>query len=1032
MRGRVSRLVFVLLLGFPVAALAADDRPALLAGVKAPAGWKVTLFAAPPDVRYPTCLAAAPTGEVFVGIDENGSLDAKPKRGRVVRCVDTDDDGRADRFTDFALMDSPRGVVYDAGTLYVLHPPDLTAYHDDDGDGRADRTEDLVKGIGFDLKFRGADHTTNGIRLAIDGFLYVAVGDYGFVKAVGKDGATVSLRGGGIARVRPDGTGLQVVSRGQRNIYDVAVDPFLNLFTRDNTNDGGGWDVRLSHVVPTAQMGYPSLFTNFPAEIVQPLADYGGGSPCGSLYVQEPGLPPGFGDTLYTCDWGRGIVYRHPLSPQGAGFQAGQEVFVEVPRPTDADIDGRGRLFLSSWREGSFTFSGPNVGFVIRVSPPGPERPPFPDLKKAAVEKLASEIGSGSAVMRLAAQREILRRGVQHTSARQPLSDMIVGDHPLPARVAALFTRSIDGTTGFLPAFAEGPTDRSPLREFALRALADHPRDAADIPVAPFVSALSDPRPRVRLQAVVGLGILGKRGAAARVVPLLADPDPLVSHAAVNALVSLRAIEPCLAALEPATPALAPGAARVLQSLHEAKVVDGLIEALHAARGDTLRRPILQALCRLDHREADWKGEWWGTRPDTSGPYYRGVAWDETPKIEQALRSALGSADRDTTRWLLGELLRHKVELEGTTTLALREAAADPAFRATAVGLLAGRPDLSSEAVAFLGRVAGSETEATSLRARALHGLVKHADKPAARDTAVAALAAVTRLDAPPPELLDAVIRFVGDGRRGREVALFTSLADGPDHDRGVLAYAVLVHLAENPRRADRRAGSVSATLDKAWARPETATRLLRAVGLTRAKGFAPRVTDRLRDPDPSVRAAATAAAQALGLGSPSGGPALAGMAYEKVVDGAKREKGDPSLGAQLFQRQGCVNCHTVSKSEGLKGPYLGDIANRYSRTELAESILKPSARIAQGFETQKFALTSGQVLEGFVVRESGDEVEIRDGKGEVAVVPKPQIEERGKSEISIMPTGLADPLSVRELASILAYLESLRSQTSK
>ena len=60
---------------------------------------------------------------MFVGIDENGSLDAKADRGRVVRCVDTDDDGKADKFNVFATMDSPRGLVWDAGTLYVLHPP---------------------------------------------------------------------------------------------------------------------------------------------------------------------------------------------------------------------------------------------------------------------------------------------------------------------------------------------------------------------------------------------------------------------------------------------------------------------------------------------------------------------------------------------------------------------------------------------------------------------------------------------------------------------------------------------------------------------------------------------------------------------------------------------------------------------------------------------------------------------------------------------------------------------------------------------
>src|SRR5262249_7660290 len=163
------------------------------------------------------------------------------------RCIDREGDGQADLFADFAEMDSPRGLVYDAGTLYVLHPPYLSAFHDVDGDGHADRSEVLVEGLGFDLKFRGADHTTNGIRLGIDGWLYIAVGDYGFIRAQGKDGVTRQLHGGGIARVRTDGTGLEVYTTGQRNIYDVAVDPFLNAFTRDNTNDGGGWDVRLSY-----------------------------------------------------------------------------------------------------------------------------------------------------------------------------------------------------------------------------------------------------------------------------------------------------------------------------------------------------------------------------------------------------------------------------------------------------------------------------------------------------------------------------------------------------------------------------------------------------------------------------------------------------------------------------------------------------------------------------------------------------------------------------------------------------------------
>ena len=95
----------------------------------------------------------------------------------------------------------------------------------------------------------------------------------------------------------------------------------------------------------------------------------------------------------------------------------------------------------------------------------------------------------------------------------------------------------------------------------------------------------------------------------------------------------------------------------------------------------------------------------------------------------------------------------------------------------------------------------------------------------------------------------------------------------------------------------------------------------------------------------------------------------------------------------------------------------------------MTESILKPSAKIAQGFETQKIALSSGQVYEGFVVREAGDELEMRNSAGAVTILSKKEIEERGKSELSVMPQGLIDPLTPHDLASMIAYLESLKGK---
>src|SRR5258705_12128701 len=67
------------------------DEQSILKGIKGPKDFDVTLFAAPPDVMYPTAVAATPTGELYVAIDEDGSLGKDPNRGRVVKCIDSNE-----------------------------------------------------------------------------------------------------------------------------------------------------------------------------------------------------------------------------------------------------------------------------------------------------------------------------------------------------------------------------------------------------------------------------------------------------------------------------------------------------------------------------------------------------------------------------------------------------------------------------------------------------------------------------------------------------------------------------------------------------------------------------------------------------------------------------------------------------------------------------------------------------------------------------------------------------------------------------
>ena len=103
----------------------------------------------------------------------------------------------------------------------------------------------------------------------------------------------------------------------------MPTSPLLDLFGRDNTNDGGGWNVR-HHFSGLDDHGYPRLYLNFAEEIIAPFADYGGGSGCGGMYLHEPGFPDEWNRAPMTCDWGTAGLWHHSVERQGAGFKETQ------------------------------------------------------------------------------------------------------------------------------------------------------------------------------------------------------------------------------------------------------------------------------------------------------------------------------------------------------------------------------------------------------------------------------------------------------------------------------------------------------------------------------------------------------------------------------------------------------------------------------------------------------------------------------------------------------------------------------------
>ena len=588
-----------------------------------------------------------------------------------MRCLDTNGDGKADQVNTFAKMDHPRGLIYDNGQLWVLHPPYLTLYEDTNNDGVADKEDQLISGISTDyVSKRGADHTTNGIRMGIDGWIYIAVGDFGFYQAIGKDGRTLSRRGGGIVRVRPDGTEMEIYNWGQRNILDACIDPYLNIFTRDNTNDGGGWDIRFSHIIQTSEYGYPSWYKNFSDEIMPALADYGGGSGCGGMFYHDTRWPKPFSHAVYTCDWGRSAVFLHNPTPNGATFDSHQETFLAINRPTDIDVDGSGRMYVSSWQGGGFKYSHPNVGYIAQIVPKNYKPKPFPDVTQLNDTVLIQMLKGPSQVQHLHAQREILRRGRDSNRTESLIKLASNTNEPLAGRVAAIFTlKQLDGrhaTKNLLKL-----SEQADITEFALRALTDRQNQINNLDSAPFVRALNSNNLRVRAQALISLGRLGDATAAQSILPYATAPrlnkKPLqnepntaavIPHLATRALVALKPIDTLLAALDTKYKSTA---LSVLKYIHDSNVVKTLIRRVN----DQPDLKTFTTLIRLYHREGDYNKGWWGTRPDTSGPYFDRAKWIESDKIESGIKSALNRAPKEMVTLVKQSLAKHKVDISG-------------------------------------------------------------------------------------------------------------------------------------------------------------------------------------------------------------------------------------------------------------------------------------------------------------------------------------------------------------------------------
>ena len=504
---------------------------------------------------------------------------------------------------------------------------------------------------------------------------------------------------------------------------------------------------------------------------------------------------------------------------------------------------------------------------------------------------------------------------------------------------------------------------------------------AADPRLAPLAKLVQDPHPRVRVEAVRALAKLPSAEAAALVLSAVdtIGADPFLDYAVWLAVNDLA--QPFLAALE--SGAWVPDSAAKQQQLEFAmRALDPALAASSVAK-----------LLAAKPLTKDGTGPWIELIGAAGGPEQINRLWEQTAKrdftdaaLTRALK-ALTSAAR---------LRGVKPAGDGSRAVAFFSYATAPQ-RVAALELMGAWKDPGA-AFAEMVKLAGDERTPPEVRTavfaafRELGAIppVLGALQPLTATTSAAAVrraAALTLASLQPAKFAGLALTELADTK---------TEAEALDLWRGVLATK-----GAAKQFADK-VGTASLPAHAA------------AAGLRAA---------REGTPEPTLVAALTKLANITALSPDKLTPAklleLAAVALKS---------GDPARGERVYRRAelGCVLCHSIGGVGGKVGPDMTSLGAAAPADYLVESVLLPNAKIKEGFHGLTIETKDDLEYNGILVRETGQEVILRNAQNQEVSVAKTNIRKRSNSQTSLMPTGLLDTLPESERNDLIAFLSRL------
>jgi len=975
---------------------------------------EVTLWAENPLLAKPIQINWDAAGRLWVAsssvypqIEPGQTADDK-----ILILEDTNGDSKADKTTVFAEnLLIPSAVEPGDGGAYVGQSTELLHFKDTDGDGMADQKRVVLSGFGTE----DTHHTLHTLRWGHDGQLYMNQSIY-IHSHIETPHGVVRLNSGGTLALRPDTMELGVHMKGLINGWGHDFDDFGQSFQTDGAGGQGiNWIIpqamyvtyeRARRILGSVSPGsYPKL--------------------CGLEILKSEHFPKDWQGNAITCDFRANRLVRFEILDQDAAYTTKQHEFLRSTnvtfRPIDVKVGPDGALYIADWsnpiiQHGEVDFRDPRRdrvhGRIWRVSYEGGKDVKKPELVKASNAELLNQLVSPNGFNQDKARRLLMERSAGKTGAAAAVKSD-------------------------LAEWTKKQTDESAL----LYALWMHQAlDVVEIRSVALLQKLleaSDARIRAAATRVLGLCVGNTPGVPSLAKRKLADRGVGVSPAGSNHADETSALQ-SLDLL-----------AKLVQDDHPRV----RIEALRAlARIPTARSAEL-ALSVLDKGEVKGFLEYalWLTINDLAEPWAAAVesgAWKVEGR-EKQLQFALKAIEPKLATRLMTKVIGDKPlprDGAGGMIELIGQAGGPDQLRKLFDQVLNGgfTTEATTRALNWLADAARLRNVKPTGDLEAISKLIERTDEdvraPAAR------LAGSWKLGALAPAL--AVLASRADSSEVVRRAAIEGLRELGGKDAVPALRALTKDNNERIRQAAAAAlaatdlsGSMTQILDvvSTISKEDDALALWRS--LLAVKGASDAFTKALRTatlPEAAARAGLRVAREGgrnepnlvLALNKAGGLSDPTSTLTENEIHAIAYEvtKGNLANGEKIYRRKelSCVVCHSIGGAGGKVGP---DMTSLGAATPLAdyivEAVLLPNKRIKEGYNSVQVTTKDGEELSGNMVRESSEELILRDPTNKEFSIPKRKIQSRAMGG-SLMPAGLLDILSPTERLDLYAFLWQL------